>query len=334
MTSAQEASVSVVIPTYRRRASVKRALHALSRQTLANDAFEVIVSIDGSDDGTREMLREFPTPYRLRSSWQPNRGRAAACNAGVSLADRWLIVFLDDDMEPAPQCLEAHLRAHEPELRVGVMGAAPVVIESRAPPATKYMAAKFNQHLERLADAGHRFALRDFYSGNFSVPRALLLEIGGFDEDFKVYGNEDLELYIRLTRAGLRIVYDPDAIAWQHHTKSFAELARDAVAKGRTAVLLAGKHPGALPELQLSAYRSASLKWRLLRSCLLRINAPADGTPSALIRLVEQLERIHAPFLGRIYKLALDYFYWVGALAMVRENRQLGRGLTILPNIG
>lgn len=334
MTSAHQASVSVVIPTYRRRASVERALHALSRQTLASDAFEVIVSVDGSDDGTREMLLEIPAPYRLRSHWQPNRGRAAACNAGVSLADRRLIVFLDDDMEPAPQCLEAHLRAHETEPRIGVMGAAPVVIDARAPPATKYMAAKFNRHLERLANAGHGFALRDFYSGNFSVPRALLLEVGGFDEDFKVYGNEDLELSIRLAHAGVRIVYDPEAVAWQHHTKSFAELAGDAIAKGRTAVLLAGKHPKALPELQLSAYRSASIEWRLLRSCLLRITAASAGTPSALIRLIEQLERLHAPFPTRLYRLALDYFYWVGALAMVRENRRLGRGLTILPNIG
>jgi GT2 family glycosyltransferase len=243
-------------------------------------------------------------------------------------------VLLDDDMEPTPRCLEAHLRAHEFDSHLGVIGAAPVAVDCRAPPATKYMAAKFNRHLERLASIDHSFSLRDFYSGNFSIPRALLLGLGGFDEDFKVYGNEDLELYIRLTRARIRIIYNPEAVAWQHHTKSFAELARDNIAKGRTAVLLAGKHPMALPELQLSAYRSASLKWRLLRLGLLRLSVAWSGAPSALIRSVEQLERLHPPFLGKVYRLALDYFYWTGVLATLRENRRLGRGLTALPSIG
>src|SRR5262249_49210070 len=156
-------------------------------------------------------------------------------------------------------------------------------VDCQAPPATKYMGAKFNRHLGRLASVGHKFALRDFYSGHFSIPRAPFLRVGGFDEDFKVYGNEDLELYIRLTRAGIHIIYNPEVVAWQHHTKSFAELARDNIAKGRTAVLLAGKHPEALPELQLGAYRSASLKWRLLRSGLLRLGVAWSGAPSALI---------------------------------------------------
>src|SRR4051812_8618211 len=44
--------ISVVIPTYQRRASVQRALRALSRQTLQPEYYEVIVAIDGSTDGT------------------------------------------------------------------------------------------------------------------------------------------------------------------------------------------------------------------------------------------------------------------------------------------
>ena len=63
-------SISVVIPTYLRRASVRRALEALSRQTLSPDEYEVIVAIDGSRDGTQEMVSQFPAAYKLRSIWQ------------------------------------------------------------------------------------------------------------------------------------------------------------------------------------------------------------------------------------------------------------------------
>lgn len=325
--------ISVVVPTYRRCASVERTLRALSMQTLPADGYEVIVSIDGSEDGTREMLARFPAPYRLRSLWQPNRGRAAACNAGIRLAGAKLVILLDDDMEPTPEFLEAHLRAHatETDFPLCIMGAAPITSSSASPPATQYIATKFNQHLARLTRADGRFSIRDFYSGNCSISRRTLLAVGGFDEDFTVYGNEDLELSVRLVRASVRLAYDPRAIARQHHEKSFAQLAQDSMAKGRTAVLFASKHPAVLPDLQLSAYRRAPIEWRVVRSGMLGLQALWGGAALALIHLIERLERIRPPFLNLIYRLALDYFYWTGVRSALRENRRIGQGLTVLP---
>src|SRR2546427_4232647 len=92
--------VSVVIPTYERCALVQRVLRALSQQTLSPDEYEVVVSIDGSQDGTEEMVSQFPAPYTFRSIWHPNRGRAAACNAGIQMARGQLLILLDDDMVP------------------------------------------------------------------------------------------------------------------------------------------------------------------------------------------------------------------------------------------
>jgi GT2 family glycosyltransferase len=53
-------TLSVVIPTYRRRDSVARVLDALTRQTVPPEEFELIVSIDGSEDGTRELVGLLP----------------------------------------------------------------------------------------------------------------------------------------------------------------------------------------------------------------------------------------------------------------------------------
>lgn len=334
MTAPPAPRISVIIPTYRRCASVERSLHALRGQTLPADTYEVIVSVDGSDDGTSEMLGQFRSPYRLRPLWQPNRGRAAACNLGLRRAEAAIVVLLDDDMEPTAPFLEAHLRRHMTGMRVGVMGAAPIVTDKSSPAVTRYIAGNFNRHLERLSCRGHPFALRDFYSGNFSVRRDTLLAIGAFDEDFSRYGNEDRELSIRLRHAGVDLVYSRDATARQYHTKSFAQLADDSIARGHTSVLLASKHPDALPELQLAAYRRVSFEWQMLRAVLLNASGAWSGAPRAIVRAVQSLEDLHPPFLDTVYRLALDYFYWTGVFAALQENRRAGHGLTALPSAG
>src|SRR5579864_5045934 len=250
--------VSVVIPTYRRCAAVRRLLEHLARQTAAADEYEVIVSIDGAEDGTREMAAAFRAPYALHTLCRPHGGRAAACNAGILTAQGELVVLLDDDMAPVPEFLRAHQEAHALEPRCGVLGAVPVVVPPDAPPVAAYIAAKFNRLLEKLARPDHALVLRDFYSGNFSIRRDLLLKVGLFDEAFKTYGNEDLDLSLRLARAGIRLRYRADALARQSYAKTFPELARDTIAKGNTAVLLVGKHPEAFHELKLATFHDAS----------------------------------------------------------------------------
>lgn len=314
-------SVSVVVPTYRRRDSLARLLRALERQTLPAQEFEVVVTVDGSEDGTLEMVEGFRAPYRLRALWQPNRGRAAACNAAIREAGGDLIVILDDDMEPSPGCLEAHRRAHGPGDRLCVVGAAPIRLDEHPRPLAVHMARKFEEHLERLARPGHRFGARDFYSGNASIRRADLLAAGLFDEDFRAYGNEDLELAVRLRRAGVELKFAPDALADQHYSKGFGALARATRAKGATAVQFAGKHPEVLPELQLAAFESHSRRWRLARNSLLRLSAVVKPTPVLLAALTRVLERIAPRRLDLLYRFLLDYYYWLGARAALRAER-------------
>ncbi len=324
--------ISVVIPSYQRCAAVARLLPALARQTLPTSEYEVIVSIDGSQDGTRELVAQFAAPYRLRALWQPNRGRAAACNAGIQAAAGETVVLLDDDMEPAPDCLAQHARAHPPDSRLGVMGAVPIGRDESASPVAAYIADKFNAHLAKLEQSSGPLALRDFYSGHFSIRRAILLEVGGFDEDFKAYGNEDLELSLRLRQAGVTLIYLSAAVAYQHYTKGFAALAHDTIAKGRTSVLLGSKHPEALAELRLSAYTQVSRKWRGVRAGLLGLSRLWSGTPDAVIRGIGWLEGRRSARLGLYYQLALDYFYWLGAFGALRDNRRAGQGMTALPH--
>lgn len=317
-------SVSIVVPTHARRESVVRLLRALGAQTGVPDPFEVVIAIDGSEDGTGAAVdaeaEVHAAAFRVRWLWQPQRGRASACNAGARLATGRLLVFLDDDMEPAPGFVAAHLDAHgdarAPGAAAGVVGAAPIVAAADAAPVVRYRAAGFAAKLARLRARPDDLALTDVYTGNFSVSRDRFVSAGGYDEAFRRYGHEDYELVLRLRRAGVRFVFDEGAIAHQHYAKTFRALAADVTAEGHTAVLFARKHPDVIPALALSEYARRSRRQRARLALLLALSRAYGGLPDRAIAAVERLERRRPPprdaTLFARYDLVFDVLYWLG----------------------
>src|SRR2546423_802372 len=176
--------VSVLVPTHQRRDALRAALRSLARQSAPAGAYEVIVCVDGSTDGTEEMLAAFEGPFELRSVSQPQRGRAAACNAAFAQARGEVLIVLDDDMEVIPEFIERHRRHHPPGSKLCVLGAAPVELNGSSPRAARYVQAKFATHLARLGEADYLNLPRSFYTGNASLRAELLAEVGGFDESF------------------------------------------------------------------------------------------------------------------------------------------------------
>jgi GT2 family glycosyltransferase len=304
--------ISLVVPTYQRRASIERLLKAIDRQTLSSDFFEVIVVIDGSEDGTRELVESASPAYALRSIWQTNQGRARACNTGIRRAQGEIVVLLDDDMEPAPGFLEAHCQAHRFEPSRGVIGAAPIEANPDSPSIVRYMARKFNTHLQRLSQPDNPLEVRDFYSGNFSTSKEILFEVGLFNERYTVYGNEDLDLFVRLRQAGVQVIYYPQALAYQHYEKDFPTLAHDEISKGRTAVMFAHQHPEAYPESKIGTYNEGSRLIRLARFGLLGLSSLWQGAPELVIRGVAWIERRQFKRMSAVYRFTLDYFFWLG----------------------
>lgn len=91
------ALVSVVIPTYRRPQLVKRAVQSVLAQTYA--PIEVLVVIDGMDDGTRAVIDGLDDTRTQVIETGINMGPAQARNIGVYAAKGSYIALLDDDDE-------------------------------------------------------------------------------------------------------------------------------------------------------------------------------------------------------------------------------------------
>jgi glycosyltransferase involved in cell wall biosynthesis len=230
----RDLTVSVVIPVYNRRVIMEKTLTYLARQTLDPTRFEVIVVDDASTDGLKKMTDNLCTPYRLRYFRMSERsGPAAARNRGITEAQGDLIVFIDSDLAPAPELLEAHLKVHESE--DDVIGHGPVIHTTDLDNPT---AARM-----KLTDISRAF----FATGNVSIRREHLFKAGLFDEEFREYGWEDLELGRRLRRLKLRAVKVPEAKGY--HYKASLRLSQlpghieRERQRARTAVIYYRKHP-------------------------------------------------------------------------------------------
>jgi GT2 family glycosyltransferase len=321
--------VSVLIPTHQRRQAVRRALLALAEQTDPTGSYEAIVSIDGSSDGTEEMLAGLELPYELQVTSGPARGRAAACNSGLALARGQILIVLDDDMQPAPGFVASHRTHHPAGSRRCALGAVPIELDGSSPRAARYVAAKFNSHLERLAEPGHEFAPRDFYSGNASLRTEVMREVGGFNESFSVYGNEDVDLWLRLRAAGIGLLYEPAALARQEYDKGLRALCADTIQKGRTTVILARLHPEVFASLRLARPWDNSRPWIVVRSLLLALSRRAGAAPGAAFALAAALEQLGAWRQPLFYRAVLDFAFWAGVEAELRESNPEGELRTL-----
>jgi len=222
-----DVKLSVVIPTYNRSDHLRETLHGLTRQSLPRGSFEVIVSDDGSTDDTRAVAESFAEQLRLTYHFQEDLGFrvAAARNAGARLASAPVLVFIDTGAVVGPDYLRHHLAAHEasPVNRAVIGYAYAYRPEDPAPGLAEAIASMEPENVLRhygygpaIWDTRHgQFEDCDydvnrravpwilFWGTNCSVRASDYWAVGGFDEDFRRWGVEDMEIGFRLFRHGV-----------------------------------------------------------------------------------------------------------------------------------
>lgn len=218
--SAERPSISVVVPTFDRQASLFRLLDALTRQSHPLEDIEVIVVDDGSSDGTPARLRESRFPFALRAVSQEHAGPAAARNLGVATANGALIVFFDDDVVPATDAIERHVAAHHAAPDAVVIGPMLPPAGWRRPAWIRWEEEKLLAQYDAMRRGDYPCTPRQLFTANASMPRSRFLESGGFDVAFA--RAEDVELGYRLETLGLIFVFDPTARVWHFPARSFA----------------------------------------------------------------------------------------------------------------
>lgn len=250
-------SMTVLIPSHQRREMLRRLLNAVEEELAGSAALQtdldVVVVLDGSTDGSYELLRGLDMPVPLRAVWQPHRGLAAARNLGLQCATGELVLFLDDDLLPLANLIARHRDAHRawtPEVVIG-----PVIGVADGLPEEVHREYVF-VHNEREGRI-ERFDQVQFV--NASGPVSVFREVGGFDEGFRGWGFEDFELGARLLERGVTIRVDADAMALHKPAGIDFQLLRSRHRElGQNAVRLAIAHPWTVERLFV-AHRSNRL---------------------------------------------------------------------------
>lgn len=284
--------MTVAIASYQRRQPLEHLLRCLAAQLAGapglRAGLDVVVVLDGSTDGSRAAVEALDLRVPVRVVWQPNRGLAAARNAGLAAAGGELIWFLDDDLVPSAGLVAAHRRVPEPADRSIIVGPCLPAPWHRVHPLVREFWAE--RHAE-LREAGVVTRFDTFSAANTSGPVATFRAVGGFDPAFVGYGAEDYELALRLLTAGAVPRYVPDAVAWHVPPHGAVAMCTRQWSEGANQIRLVRRHPEAFDALFPPAEPTPLLR-RLRRLGLHRHPRLLDAVAGALLPLVAVEERV------------------------------------------
>jgi glycosyltransferase involved in cell wall biosynthesis len=225
---------SVVIPTYNRSDKLSKTLKTMTEQDLDPSKFEVIIADDGSSDDTVEVVKSFAGRLRLKYHFQADEGfrAGAARNGGARLAAGPLLIFLDSGTLAGPGLVSGHLAVHAASAeRRAVIGYCygydafredlwvPDSFDTLRP-AEIVQLHRDNAEFRDIRELDYsRFGSDPmkwplpwlfFFTMNCSVPTDDFWAAGGFDEMFRSWGVEDIELAYRLYHNGSTMVMSRD----------------------------------------------------------------------------------------------------------------------------
>ncbi len=214
--------ISVIICTYNRAKFIDSSLSHLTKQTLDNDQYEIIVVNNNCTDNTRELVEQFIEDhpnYNISQIFESNQGLSFARNRGLKEAAHNLICYIDDDGNAESDYLEKIVRifSQNPHL-VGIGGRVIPIYEDKEP-------EWYNPFLRMMVTAID-FGDRPFKCRGKKYPagcsmiykKTILNQAGGFNNDLK-WRADDKYIFHAVSKISDEIYYRPE-LTVRHHIDS------------------------------------------------------------------------------------------------------------------
>lgn len=210
-------SIAVVIPYYNGSKFIERAINSVLAQTVP--ASEFIIVDDGSTEAEAALLDQLAKKYEVRVLHKPNGGQGSARNAGVAATTSDLICFLDQDDYYLGNHNEILLNAiPNDEPRFGWTYADLYEADGDGNVITTAIVRHIAQNPKTSLFDLLRNDMHVLPSASM-ISRTAFEAVGGFDEQFTGY--EDDDLFMRLFRAGYTNHFVDRAVtAWCMHGDS------------------------------------------------------------------------------------------------------------------
>ncbi len=211
LSSAQDLSISVIIPVFNDSERLKVCLGALENQSLTKDRYEVIVVDNGSRECIKSAVEGFGQVLVIR---EPKPGSYAARNAGIRVARSNILAFTDADCIPSRDWLEQGLYAlrHMPNCGC-VAGKITLFFKDPDNPTAVelYESIELDFPQDKLLKTEH-FGV----TANLFTTKLVMNKVGEFNSQLKSGG--DREWGQRVYATGYEQVYAPTALV-QHPTR-------------------------------------------------------------------------------------------------------------------
>jgi glycosyltransferase involved in cell wall biosynthesis len=224
-------STSVVVPTYNRASALRELLSPLLADPFP---IEVIVVVDGSEDGSMEVLDEIERgDPRLKPVWIQNSGATGAREAGLTQASGEIVLILDDDVRAGPGLAHGHAKWHATHERLLVLGYMPTAVPRKRTSgqfATYLYAEEYEDECKRY-EVDSEEILKNLWAGNMSLRRRDAIEVGLSNPKFTAR-HSDRDFGLRCLKAGLTGVFDRSLHSVHAHYRSLPEFRRDSMAQG------------------------------------------------------------------------------------------------------
>jgi GT2 family glycosyltransferase len=224
--------VSVVVCAYNAARTLPECLASLMQ--LDYPDYEVILVDDGSKDSTPSIAGEFPQVRYIR---QDNHGLSFARNVGAQHADGEIVAYTDADCvadEDWLRCLVQAMRDQD----VPAIGGPNITPSSDGWSARCVAASPGNPSHVMFDD---RYA-EHIPGCNMAFRREAILELGGFDQQYRAAG-DDVDFCWRLLDHGGAIGYAPGAFVWHHRRNTVQAYLKQQIGYGRAEALLHFMHP-------------------------------------------------------------------------------------------
>jgi cellulose synthase/poly-beta-1,6-N-acetylglucosamine synthase-like glycosyltransferase len=218
---------SIMIPAKNEEKVLGRLLDRLVNLEYDKSKYEVIVLEDGSTDNTYNICKKYEDMYdfirciKLEKSQVPN-GKSRALNVGLKLAKYEIIGIFDADSVPKLDILSYASATFSDDNVVAVQGKL-VPINVRESIITRF--ASLEELFHEYSIAGRsRLGLFVPLEGTCTfIRKSTLEELGGWNEYTLT---EDLDLSLKITSMGYKIVYNPSMIMWREVPTSLRWLIR------------------------------------------------------------------------------------------------------------
>jgi GT2 family glycosyltransferase len=224
--------VTVVIPTIGRVEPLRRCLESLAASD--RPPAEILVVDQSGDPAVPALVEELGVgPARVAAS--DGLGVARSRNDGLRAAANEIVLITDDDCTVEPDWVETGWRLATEDPGAIVTGRVLPVGDARAVPSTKDDPVAMDLSSERRGGW--------LFGNNMVLPRAAVLELGGFDERFgPEEAAEDNEFCYRWLKAGKGLRYEPALVVHHHDWRSPDELERLYVRYARGEGFFYAKH--------------------------------------------------------------------------------------------